>query len=41
MNQVSISAYPGNLHQSQAGNWRPVVLAALVHVLLLGFCGSV
>ncbi|MBC3878557.1 cell envelope integrity protein TolA [Undibacterium sp. FT79W] len=37
MNQVSISAYPGNLHQSQAGNWRPVVLAALVHVLLLGF----
>lgn len=37
MNQVSISAYPGNLHQSQAGNWRPVILAALVHVLLLGF----
>ncbi|WP_423707965.1 cell envelope integrity protein TolA [Undibacterium sp. WLX3042] len=37
MNQVSTSAYPGNIHQSEAVNWRPVVLAALVHVLLLGF----
>lgn len=36
MNQVSKQAYPG-YHRHQSGQLRSIVLAALVHILLIGF----
>ncbi|MFZ6767623.1 TonB C-terminal domain-containing protein [Undibacterium sp. Di26W] len=36
MNQVSQQAYPG-YHRHQSGQLRSIVLAALVHILLIGF----